>query len=701
MVAKTAQRVQPGDYPRALDVQPDAIPAELRGWAQWGAWAFEQRKGKWTKVPIDARTGRNASTTDPTTWTTFAEALDYHRAHDSTDGVGFVFTTADPYVGIDLDRAIDPTTGHLHPWAAELVALLDSYTERSPGGGGVKVWVAARLPGEGKGRKRAYEGGAVEAYGRERYFTVTGQHWPGTPQTIEPRQAQLDQLTVRLWPPPAPRRPAPRARQPAAPADLADDEVIRRASAAANGEKFRRLWGGDTSGYPSRSEADLALVSLLAYWVGPDADRIDRLFRASGLARGKWEDRADYRQVTIAKALDGRTDYYTGARPGASPSRNGTAQGQVLPEAEGVPDPTPAPPAAHTLGPLTLHPGRPHATPSGKVTLRVTIRRDGRRIDVRTLSTAPSARQDVARQLARLLADDPEASKQIDATLAALLADAAEDLERPASATGGTIREIVKAYVPQRWQLVCRTARGAAWSEACGCEITRQQFIADIPEALMREAGRAADAPRDVTGRPVRADLLRAVEIELRILWADLMAELPAEADVDMGADTARGRQMRAALVQLWTRPRLLEQIKGTEAGSDVASSASLVSRVRSRAAGPPQAREAWRPIHAAYAAWWRRYPDPDGGEVRIALAMRWELGAQIGVDLPGITDQAALTTLGERFGVIDPKPPLSDRLSDGGRLAVLVPDLTDELLAQPVEPDPSDDHQEASSDVH
>jgi putative DNA primase/helicase len=96
---------------------------------------------------------------------------------------------------------------------------------------------------------------------------------------------------------------------------LADSELIQRAMHAANGEKFSRLWSGDTREYATpgnegKSEADLALCSLLAFWCGPDEGRIDYLFRQSGLYRQKWE-RADYRALTLAAALD-RAEFYEG-----------------------------------------------------------------------------------------------------------------------------------------------------------------------------------------------------------------------------------------------------------------------------------------------------------------------------------------------------------------------------------------------------
>ena len=77
-----------------------------------------------------------------------------------------------------------------------------------------------------------------------------------------------------------------------------------------NGEKFQDLWEGRWQQYrwfPSQSEADMALCSMLAYWTDSDADQIDRLFRQSALYRPKWDEprgATTYGQLTIQKALE-------------------------------------------------------------------------------------------------------------------------------------------------------------------------------------------------------------------------------------------------------------------------------------------------------------------------------------------------------------------------------------------------------------
>src|SRR5262249_4228846 len=104
---------------------------------------------------------------------------------------------------------------------------------------------------------------------------------------------------------------------------LADAELIEHAKSATNGAKFSRLWAGDTSGYPSQSEADLALCSILAFWTCRDAARIDHLFRQSRLIRPKWDEQHGddtYGQMTIAKAISGCSEVY-GAKTYKGPTQ--------------------------------------------------------------------------------------------------------------------------------------------------------------------------------------------------------------------------------------------------------------------------------------------------------------------------------------------------------------------------------------------
>jgi len=277
----------------------------IRDLRQWLCWRTEERDGKPTKVPYSPLTGAKADSTNPESWAGYPEAVNAYKEH-GYNGIGFVFTSEDDLCGIDLDGCIDPDTGEIETWAQEIIEALDSYTEISPRGHGIHILVRGELP-PGGNRK-----GRFEAYDRGRYFTVTGRHLEGTPRSIEPRQEQLRSVVRRVLGEPS--QNGHKETTPQFTNTLSDQEIIERAGAAANSERFRRLWAGDTSGYSSPSEADAALCSHLAFWAGPDPQRIDALFRQSSLCREKWTGRQDYRRKTIERALRDKTEFYQAPR---------------------------------------------------------------------------------------------------------------------------------------------------------------------------------------------------------------------------------------------------------------------------------------------------------------------------------------------------------------------------------------------------
>ena len=147
---------------RILPVKAESIPEELKARPQWVVWKAVGEKPD--KVPYSARTGRKSSSTDLTTWSTFEEAL---RAYEIGEyaGLGFVFSSGDPYTGIDLDDCVDEN-GKIVPWALEIVRYLDSYTELSATGTGLHIIVRGRVPNRRKDK--------IEVYSTERFFTMTG-----------------------------------------------------------------------------------------------------------------------------------------------------------------------------------------------------------------------------------------------------------------------------------------------------------------------------------------------------------------------------------------------------------------------------------------------------------------------------------------------------------------------------------------------
>lgn len=310
---------------------PGGVPKDLTALNNWVSWRWERRDGKWTKAPVDATNGRRASSIDPSTWTTFEDAV-RHARRSALPGVGFVFTGS-PLAGVDLDDCREPETGHVAPWAANIVAALDTYTEVSPSGTGLKAFARGVLPPGGR-RK-----GDIEMYDTSRFFTVTGCVLPTdqAPASVMERTEALAALHRRVFGDSRELRRAQartlceHAKVQLGVPRLADDELVERAATAANGAKFRQLWSGDTTGYggsgnEGRSEADLALCSMLAFWTGPDEERVDALFRRSGLMRPKWDERhygdgRTYGRGTIGKALAGRAEFYEPPRLSMSKAR--------------------------------------------------------------------------------------------------------------------------------------------------------------------------------------------------------------------------------------------------------------------------------------------------------------------------------------------------------------------------------------------
>ncbi len=297
-----------------------SIPDSLKQHRRWVLWRYENRNGKRTKVPFSPHLGpaderfARARSNAPRTWGTFSDVC-RHLPH--VDGIGFMLGAG--FAGVDLDKVRDPASGRLLPWAEKVVGKLDTYAEVSPSATGVKLLVRADKPAgrcvwTGWASHGGGKDGRIEIYGGGRFFTVTGHHVAGTPDEVRDRQAEIDLLCDGLGggavsraatPPPPPPDP-----------NAADDGIVKRAAHGPAGERFVRLWMGDTSDYDGdASRADLALCSLLAPHTGPDPERIDRVFRRSRLYRDKW-DRDDYRRRTIEKALTAGTAGNGSSPPG-------------------------------------------------------------------------------------------------------------------------------------------------------------------------------------------------------------------------------------------------------------------------------------------------------------------------------------------------------------------------------------------------
>lgn len=290
------------------------FPKELKEKRRWVGYRMVPDKdgGKPRKVPINAVTGGNAKSNDPSTW------CDYQTAKKAAgqygyNGIGFMFVKEDGYVGVDIDHCYDPETGSFNAVATEIMGRQKTYMEFSPSGDGIHLWFKGTKPA---GASKNTETG-VEMYDSVRYFTVTEKPLPGCLDTVV--EALPDTLP---WIHENFLRKKRKAKKKGG-EKLTDEEICEIAAEAGNGEAFTALMEGKWEGsYPSQSEADMALCMKLAFWSGKNREQMDRIFRTSGLFREKWDvkhhaDGSTYGEETLDRAIESTDTVY--AAGGNSP----------------------------------------------------------------------------------------------------------------------------------------------------------------------------------------------------------------------------------------------------------------------------------------------------------------------------------------------------------------------------------------------
>lgn len=166
---------------------------------QWVAWDYMWKPnpaspegGKWTKPPINPRTGSHASHSDATTWSSYEDAL-ARVQRDRLAGVGYVLTADDDVIGIDIDHCRDKQTGVMSPWVAELLSRAETYAERSPSDEGVRILARGKLDATIK-----FDAAGIELYCDRRYLTITGRHINGTPLDLLPAPRTIAGLISRI-----------------------------------------------------------------------------------------------------------------------------------------------------------------------------------------------------------------------------------------------------------------------------------------------------------------------------------------------------------------------------------------------------------------------------------------------------------------------------------------------------------------------
>lgn len=226
----------------------DNIPQDLATRQQWLLWKFEAKEGqaKPGKIPYyvqgGRRTGGQGDDRDRQRLATLAVV---RRAYErgGWTGIGFAFLPDDGLIGIDIDGAIDPTTGVVTDRCANIIKACASFTEVSPSGKGVHIIV------QGTTETNKSNDIGLEVFCGRQFFTFTANRYPDTVAEVVPidegvlrrLHATIDEAkairAAASRPAPAPKpasSPAPSSASPtAAQPDSSGADDFRRVNEAA------------------------------------------------------------------------------------------------------------------------------------------------------------------------------------------------------------------------------------------------------------------------------------------------------------------------------------------------------------------------------------------------------------------------------------------------------------------------------------
>jgi len=239
------------------------IPIELKATPNWVC-------ADKSKLPIDPKTGKMANPVDSSTWATFEVASAYAKHYSLY--IGFVLSKEDPYAIIDLDNKPEkPATPEQLQRHQKILQAANSYTEFSISETGHHIILKGSVP---SGCRKDN----VEVYSDSRFMICTGNLVNGFPRLIDSNQPLLDALFNQMG------ENSTSASLQETDESLEDAAIVDMAMNASNADKFNSLCSGDQIGYPSQSEADLALLSILAFYTQSN-EQVRRLFRMSALGK--------------------------------------------------------------------------------------------------------------------------------------------------------------------------------------------------------------------------------------------------------------------------------------------------------------------------------------------------------------------------------------------------------------------------------
>jgi len=274
------------------------IPDELKSVPNFVLWRLEVQNGIETKVPYNPSNGYHASVNNPATWSTFENCISILPQTDMS-GIGFVITPDLNITCIDVDDPFktkpDGSPKFTNPEELQqrqinIAKAFDSYSEVSPSGRGIHIWVKGNVP---TGRDKF----SVGIYPHGRFMTMTGVVY--NPAPIRDMNGQLYQLWAEMGEGGQSQSLSLTKEQL-----QSDTEIYEAAANAQNSEKFIALWEGNWQRYyESQSQADWAMINILCFY-SRNSEQVRRMFRQSALGKRKKAQRDKYIDDMVYKSFD-------------------------------------------------------------------------------------------------------------------------------------------------------------------------------------------------------------------------------------------------------------------------------------------------------------------------------------------------------------------------------------------------------------
>lgn len=284
--------------------QFDNIPIELRALPQWCCWisneVWDEKKqvNKLSKEPANIKTKRRLAWRNPKNLYTFDEVKEAYEK-GGFNGVGLVLYEDTPLVCVDIDDLDDVNNipAHLHNYT------IHSYTEKSPSGNGLHLWIKGHKPDHVGTKKNG-----IEFFGGQaRFITMTGDLYNSMP--VMDNQKLIDMIAEEFFGKPKAQKKSPKLSNEGKSLENISDSMVVDLIQRFKPKSFK-VYQGDFSDYPSQSEAVLGLMNDLAFYTGKDEAQMERIFLSSSATYETQKETAHKFSLALKKALEGTQNVY-------------------------------------------------------------------------------------------------------------------------------------------------------------------------------------------------------------------------------------------------------------------------------------------------------------------------------------------------------------------------------------------------------